>query len=152
MEDRTEDRVLLFAYKGRCEGSAIYCRASCLRYLLSLINCMRPKNKQMSSVAKLYGGNPGLSPAPVGGRRRRMSRATRRMRRMRGGVEEPMPPLPPVVAPVAPVPPVVAPVAPVPPVPSAPPEEVVGARRRRSRRRSRRHRHRSRRYRAGLFA
>lgn len=150
MEDRTEDRMLLFAYKGRCEGSAIYRGASCLRYLLSLINCMRPKNKQMSSVAKLYGGNPGLSPAPVGGRRRRMSRATRRMRRMRGGVEEPIPT-------VAPAPPVVAPVAPVPPVASAPPVdsaslEEVGGRRRRSRRRSRRHRHRSRRYRAGLFA
>lgn len=67
------------------------------------------------------------------------------MRRMRGGVEEPMPT-------VAPVPPVVAPVDPVPAVDSAPPEEVVGARRRRSRRRSRRHRHRSHRYRAGLFA
>ena len=107
----------------------------------------------MSSVAKLYGGNPGLSPAPAGGRRRRMSKATRRMLRMRGGVEEPMPT-------VAPVPPVVAPVAPVPPVPSAPPvdsaslEEVGGRRRRRSRSRSRRRsrRHRSRRYRAGLFA
>jgi hypothetical protein len=89
-----------------------------------------------------------MSPAPVapvvGGRRRRMSKATRRMLRamkMRGGVEDP-------VEPVGPVEPVVAP--PPPPPPAA--QEEQGGRRRRSRRRHSRRRHRSHRYRAGLFA
>ena len=98
MEEGIEDGRVLSAYKGRRQGSAVYGRASCLRFLLSLRFLYLPLNKQMSTAAVVQPNAPAakpmvatpmkggvvLSPAEFGasGGRRKGKKLTKKMKKM----------------------------------------------------------------------
>ena len=69
MEERTEDGLLLFAYKSGSQGPTVYGRATLVRYLLRLAIFLSPhkQNKMSTPDATVPIGGAVITPGPYGG-------------------------------------------------------------------------------------